>query len=153
MTTIGEIKKIKKEFDLDIEWNIKNFLSLSKKDGYFAWSDGFVFNDQTWVLVIYPNGASWDNSQGYISLGLCRSIGPEIRQEFFLSLKAVNGKNDYERHCTEMFQDLKAHVIPQFISRPELTRQESELLPSDVLTVICTMKSSKSTKNESKFYV
>lgn len=153
MATIGEIKITKKEFDRDIEWNIKNFLSLSEKDGYFAWSSAFSFNGQIWWLVIYPNGASWDTSQGYISLGLCRAIGPEIRQEFFLTLKALNGKKDYERHCTEMFQDLKAHVIPRFISRSELTRQESELLPSGVLTVICTLKSSKSTKNESKSHV
>lgn len=153
MTMTGEIKKNMKEFDLEIEWNIKDFLSLSEKDGFFAFSSEFFFNGQIWWIVIYPNGASWDNSQGYISLGLCRFLGSEIRQEFFLSLKTLSGKKEYERHCTEMFQDLKVHITPRFISRSELTRQESNFLPSGVLTVICTLKSSKSIKVESMCYV
>lgn len=154
MSEIGKLNAIPKKLSLDIEWEIKNFFSLSEKDGTRYWSPEFSFDGQTWSLRIHPNGASWNYSFGHIDLWLCRkSPGIPNRQEFSFAFKTLHGKKVLERHRTGTFKGLDSHGFPRFISRFEVSRRKSELLPSGVLTVVCSIKYSGSVGSSSKSYV
>lgn len=147
----GEISINTNDAGVDVEWRIDNFFSLTETDGEWYSSPYFPFDGETWNLWIYPNGWSGSESQGHIDLDIVTLLsGPPIRLEFSLSLKTVKGEKDHAEHSTKLFEGLDTHTIRKFLSRSELLRRWSELVPSGVLTVVCTMKKSTSAESASK---
>ena len=146
MDRTGEVHKTTNGF----EWRIENFFDLSEDDRYF--SPSFVFNNTSWSLGIDPNGDRGNHSVGYIDLRLVKNPGDfPISVEFSLALKAANGKRILERHCIENFgESLDRHISHRIITRSELVRRESELVPSGVLTVVFTMMTLESTRSWNK---
>ena len=134
MSKIGEMRETASGF----EWEIHQFLSLPKDEGRSYCSPSMLYNGESWCLQIYPNGCY--RTFDYVNLCLVRlSTGPPVSIELSLSIKTVDGKKDLERHCTAVFDDFHyVHASSRFISRSELGRRETELVPSGILTLICT---------------
>lgn len=151
MATIGEIDIVWKEFD--IEWKIKNFFSLSRKNAVFYSSPLFSFAGGPWYLQIYPNGESDDETDGYIDLLLCReNSNPPIIRKFSFALKTMDGMKHQEKHLTCIFDESSMiNGVYKFISRFELLERRNELVPADILTVVCNLNSSSLTTDTSKF--
>lgn len=150
MPVIGEVVKIPKEFD--IEWRIKDFFSLSHKDGESYRSPSFSFAGVSWYLFVFPNDESV-NSDGYISLYLSRDLsGSPISVKYILALKLLNGEKVQEMDSTDVFEEADEGCgYGSFISRFELLERKSGL--ADVLTVICTLKYFESAEDASESYV
>ena len=149
MPLIGKVKKIQVKGH-DTEWKIEIFSNL-EKEGICYYSPEFSFANESWFLGIDPNGDSYNDSSGYINLYLYRkSSGSPIKLKFSVSLKTVNGMKFQERHCAETFEQWNHRQFLRFISISELEERKVGLLPSDVLTVVCTMQHSALTENTSK---
>lgn len=160
MVTIGKLNEIQKE--LDIEWSISNFDSLSDEaDKYYA-SPSFYFNGSSWYLKIYPNGRNADKSVGYLGLCLIRlSPGPPNSVDFSVGVKTLYGKRDRERLYTCICDSFGSRYVPKCfisqygtpwgISRSQLFERKSELMPFNVLTMLCTLKNPKDIEDSSKF--
>ena len=88
----------------------------------------------------------YNDSLGYVNLHLVNeSLNSPITVEFTLALKTSNGERYLEKDFTKTFKKGKAqHHAIQFISRSELEGKKTDLVPSGVLTVVCTFKTSKS---------
>lgn len=158
MPLIGEVGTISakgaKGLDLFFEWNIENFLSLSVEDGSYYTSPEFELDGLSYRLVIYPNGWFGSDSVEYIDFFLFKeSCGPPISVDFCIALKTLSAEKDSERHCTEVFEGVDFYGFPRSISRSDLLRRESELMPSGIMTVICIMKSTTSAGSASKSYM
>ena len=152
MPLLGKVKKIEVK-GCDIEWKIENFSNL-EKDGICYYSPEFSYADESWFLGIDPNGDNYNDSFGYINLYLYRkSSGSPINLKFSLSIKSVNGMKNHERHCSGTFEQWNHHQFLRFISISELQERKVGLLPSDVLTIVCTIQNSTSTENTSKYCV
>lgn len=150
METIGKVSSSSGE--LTVEWIIPNFLSLLQKGFTYYNSDTFSFNGKSWFLRIYPNG-DYEESVQYVSLFLKKaSSTPEIKQDFWLSLKNVNGKKEMETDHSHTFNNDSGFGSNHFISRSKLLERKQELLFADALTVICTLKL-PGFQNTSKTYI
>lgn len=147
---IGEVKKIPTEYD--IEWSIQNFFSLSKECNNYYYSPPFSFEGTSWYFQIFPNG---NKVSGVVSLYLYRdSANPPIRLEYTFGIKTLNGKKDSVKYISYVFQ--KAHQgygEQSFLLRSNLLERKSDLMPADVLTIVCSLKNPKSNGDISKSYV
>lgn len=151
METKGRVNKVLIR-GYDIEWEIPEFSKLSE-DRY---SPTFSFAGALWCLRIYFNSPKNYDPGSDIGLYLKRkSSGPPINLDFSLGLKTVDGKKDPEVHRTHIFREAdKGFGIPSCISTTKLLiARRSELLPSDVLTVFCTLRYPESIEDESKSYL
>ena len=152
MATKGKLKVNLEEFHL--EWRIDNFLSLPHAGDFYI-SPTFFFADSYWCLNVYPNGSAEYNSEGYISLFLYRkSAGPQMDLECHFSLKTVDPKEDGEKQFAHVFiKRKKGYGVPFFLSRSELKKRKSELLSSDIFTILCHLRFPRSDKDASKCHL
>ena len=150
MESIGRVNKIQRE--LDIEWKIPNFYSLTGENDRNYSSPSFFFAGALWHMRIYPNGHRVYNSTGYIGLFLWRkSPGRPICLDYSFGVKTVDGRKDREKHLTSVFKEVgKGYGNSKCLSRSELQERESELMSSDGLTVFFTLKRSESTEDSGK---
>lgn len=138
MATIGKVQGILREFHF--EWQIEAFLSLPEEDGKSYTSPSFSFAGESWHLRIYPNGESVNNSVGYIGVYLIRnmSISP-ITLALFLGIKRVKGKKNPETQIICVFdKENDGYGISKLLKRSTLSEKESEIMPSGILTIVCT---------------
>lgn len=153
MDSIGEVKRIPKT-TCEFEWSIPDFSSLSKNDEFYL-SPPFSFAGKSCNLSIAPNGFKSLKSVGYIGLYLIRR-NPDVcfSPEVFFSIKTSDGEIHqerlYEKYDRKFHDDLESFGIYRYLLRSELLKRKSKLLPADVLTVVCTVKYSKSTENTGK---
>lgn len=150
MASVGYMNEISKRF----EWRIPHFFPhLEEFNEYFYNSPKFLFNGESWFLALYPNGHRESNSTGYVSILLFRCCsGPSLSLKFSISLKSVEGKKEKETYCRYTFRDGGwGFGASHCISRAELFEKTSELLPSNVLTVIFAIKYSEVVEVERKF--
>lgn len=142
MSTVGEVYTIPKELDLVVEWRIRRFLLLSSDQLYS--SPQFSFNAHTWCLGICKKGDSYELFHKR------SSVGPAISQEFSIALKTRNGQEMYEMHCADDFRTGIYYKLSQTIKKYDFLKIYKELIPSGVLTVVCTMKMPASGRSASK---
>lgn len=127
MTTIGTVQNLVRK--LSFEWKIDNFFSLSEK---IYVSPSFLIAGESFCLCIYPNE---DNS---VEVYLRRKLdGPSINLAWSFGMKTTKGKEDHERKFTCVFKKAEGYGTPEFLKRSELSEKKSELVPSDVLTIVC----------------
>lgn len=144
----GNIGKISEEFD----WQIPRFISLPTKPDECEDSHIFSFAGESWYMCIYPMGITKFNKVGHVGLYLkkCRSL-KSINLEYTFSLRTLEGEKFQEEHCMDNFTNAaKRHGICSYITRQQLFKNKSELLPDGTLTVVCTMKYSKPMENDGK---
>lgn len=153
-TPLGKLSSSPDGEDVIVEWTIPSFLSLSKKNGTYYWSPKFSFGGEEWYLRISPNGQTKRDSHNHVDLHLYKySSGTSIRQSFSLSLKTVKGEKEYEKHGTKVFDGFgERHEFNCFISRSEISKRLSELLPGGDLTVVCKMKNTTPSRSASKSF-
>lgn len=160
MEEIGTISISEIGVNLVVEWKIGKFSTLREHDAAFYHSPKFFFDGCEWFMWISPNGWKALGSSGYVDLSLHNGSGPKyslkntlVRQSFSLSLKTAKGKKCKKRHYTKDYYSNRAHDFIRFISRSELSRRMSDLVPDDVLTVVCTMKRSAFAGSYSKCFL
>lgn len=151
MGTTGRVNKVPIR-GYDIEWQIPEFSNLTEDIS----SPTFSFAGAFWCLRIYLN--CHKNHYRGRDLGLFlrrKSSGSPISLDFSLGLKTMEGKKDPEVHRSHIFREAeKGFGIPSCISATELmVARRSELLPSNILTVFCTLRYPESVEDESKSYV
>lgn len=154
MAAIGRLNANAKE--VDIEWKIRNFSSFRTEIAKYCSSPAFHFANSSWCIHIYPNGVTAD-SRGFISLYVCReTFGRPVSLEWSIGLKSSDGKICEEKHSINVFKKKQKSLgYDKFLSRSVLLERESELTPSDVLTVtlFCTVTDTNSSKYASKYYL
>lgn len=124
-----------------IEWNIIDFYSLSETKETSYESPSFTFYNATWHLRIYPGGAR-NAERGFLSLYLeketrCPSPGNLsvtfcIRKTDGTVIKPIHGDLSMATRSLGL-------ACNNFFDKSVLKRSESELLPSGVLTIHCTL--------------
>lgn len=159
MGTVGEVSENRGEFA--VEWRIKEFFSLPSEIGKFYYSSVFSFAGASWKMMIYPNGRKKcpidgegnKNTKGLVGLYLYRTTpGPPILLEYSLGSKILDGKVNPEWHCTYNFNGINGYGFGKFLNRSKLLENESELVPSGVLTVVCKIKYPKTADVSSKCF-
>lgn len=153
MAKIGDLCEIGGE--VIFEWKIKDFISLSNERNIFYYSSTFYFSDASWNLKIYPFGVVENQSDGCIGLYLMkRSYSRPISVNYTIGLKTVDGKKDPDYNFTYVFdQRDSGYGTPKLISRSVLSEKKSELIPSGILTVICTLKHAESKDTNGKQFM
>lgn len=157
LTTIGELSVTAGEFV--VKWKIKDFSSLSSETDVNYVSPTFVFAGESWSLQIFPNGQSelffddpLEKSEGNIDLFLWReSSGAPICLDYSLGLEMLDGKIELENLFSDTFKKSDGYGAVKLLSRAELLLQRKyDLIPSDILTVVCKIKYSNSTEGVNK---
>lgn len=153
MATFGKVHDLTKEFNF--EWKIDNFFSLSEESGKPYNSPLFSFAGESWFLSVYPNGDPEDNSVGCIGVYLNRDLSgsPIINLTWTFGLKTVDGKKVHEKQCAYAFgEDDMGWGSPVLLKRSTLFGRKSELVPSDILTIVFSVDyCSKSSDDSGKF--
>lgn len=139
MATIGKVQSIKREFNF--EWQIENFLSLPEEDGKSYTSPSFSFAGESWHLRIYPHGELENNSVAYVGVYLIRNMSVHpITLALFLGIKAVDGEKEHEIQIICVFdKENDGYGTSKLLKRSTLSQKKSEIVPSDVLTIVCTI--------------
>ena len=132
----GKIYVKKCEFELEIH----NFFSYSEEDSSLN-SEYFPILGNKCYLSIFPNGLIQEKSNDYVSLHLHLCDG-EFKEtvELRLGIKSANNIIVYERR--EVFTIHEYYFnweISEFIKRSDLLQKKSYLVPSDILTIACTV--------------
>lgn len=145
---VGNVGKFAEEF----EWRIPHFFSLPKEVDKYEISHTFSFAGESWYIAIFPNGVTEENTVGRVGLLLRRcSSGLPINLEYTFCLKTLKGEKFQEKHFTYNFTEAKqAYGTSDYITRKELFKKRSELLPNGGLTVVCLIKNPKSMENIGK---
>lgn len=139
MEKIGDLSETKGE--ITIEWRIKDFSSLHHEIGKHYESPKFYFCGASWTIWLYPNGDT-EESKDWLSLYVVRkSNGSPVTLDYTLGLKSIDKKNDVLLTDTDDFHGIDyGWGMREVILKTELMNKKSELLPSDILTVICSLK-------------
>ena len=150
MATIGRVNKIPIS-GYDIEWQISDFFSLSVIDNNESYSSPlFSFAGATWLLKMYPNGTRMGDACIIVFLKR-KSSGPPIRLEFSLGLKTSTGRDPIE-HYTYLFEEAdEGYGFARCPSQSEILERESELMPSGILTIFCSLSCKELIDDTSKF--
>lgn len=140
MEEIGDVCKTRGE--ITIEWRIKEFSQLNQEiDKRYA-SPKFYFSGASWAIRLHPNGETQYKSNGWLSLYVIRqSSGSPVTLEFSFRFKSIDGKNDSLVTSTRDFNKKEdGWGSNKIILKSALMERKSEFLPSDILTVVCTLK-------------
>lgn len=140
MGKIGDISETKGK--ITIEWRIKNFSSLQHEIDVWYESPNFYFSGASWSIVLYPNGETQYESNGWLGLYLMRwSSGSPVTLDYTLGLRSIDNKNDVLITDTADFHENEdGWGMRKVILKTELMDRKSELLPSDILTVVYSLK-------------
>ena len=152
---IGELNRTPATI-CEFEWRIPDFLCLPDEGGQVYFSPLFSLAGASCVLAILPNGDVENNSFGFVGLALVRKNSvPPISLEVSFGFKTSDGKEDRSRYEVKDMSDdeAKIYVANRCLLRAELLERKSELLISNVFTVLCTIKHKKSTKDAGKLCV
>lgn len=147
---MGTLGKLKTKL-YEMEWTIRNFDSLSVEEE----SPFFPSKEAAWHMTIAPNGMREHNSVGYVGLYLIRIARNRFSNlQVSFAIKTVDGKKYQETPYETLLcgKDCQIYGVPCFLPRAELFERKSELLPSNVLTILCTMKYSEPNEVPGKFY-
>ena len=138
------------------ELGINNFFSYSEKKVVLH-SRPFPVLDYKCDLSLFPNGLIREKSNEYVSLNLHIRHG-ELKEilELRLGIMSVNNTIDYERIEVVTIDDFHFDwKFPKFIKRCDLLQRKSYLVPSDILTIACTVmvKNSMPDLDSSKYKI
>lgn len=140
MKNIGEGSAISCKY----EWKICNFFSYSGKDSKYR-SPNFHLSNSAWYIQINPNGKTAFNSTEYVSLFLYRDTDSTtdtspVTVDFSIGIKTVNNAIVNELKATHTFNVNDDWGWHEFIEKSLLLRTKSEMVPSDILTIICCVE-------------
>lgn len=153
MTTfkkIGNVQKIPYEIQ-QIEWRIPDFFTVANEGKYLYFaSPAFSVRGVLWHLRLWPK---WNLSAEFMDLYLAHeaydinrsdgNLAPgayrEYIVEYYFGLKKCD--ENEERFVSGIITKSKCKSsIGKFIKKTQLLEQMSELVPGNILTIVCTMK-------------
>ncbi|CAL1272436.1 unnamed protein product [Larinioides sclopetarius] len=132
------------------KWSVENFSFYVCKVGTELKSPIFMCGSSfltSWNLKLYPNGSDKDESEGKVGIYLTRTSTDKSAHfaAFRLSFLSVN----QEKHCAGDFEYLFDKPVSGFGSNNFIDRnlllgaKRTLLLPNDVLTISCELKTSR----------
>ena len=138
---------------LNIVFRIFDFHLLEKESGEYIKSRIFGMEKNPniqWVLKVYPNGNCKKN-EGYLSISLfLNPEDPNVTVKADLRILVQNANSDEQKrkfNFTRKFFDFKykSWNVVRYISINELLNN-TDLLPNNVLTILCSIKIDSSSK-------
>lgn len=123
---------------------MKEFSSLHQEIDKHYESPKFYFCGASWTIRFYPNGETQDESNGWLSLYVVRkSSGSPVTLDYSLGFKSIDGENDVLETSTNDFHEKEDGWGKSIILKTVLIEKKPELIPSDILTVVCSLKNKK----------
>lgn len=131
------------EMSYKYEWAIPNFCFHFVKDSAKCRSPDFRASNTTWFIVIDPNTDVTEHSTGYLSLYLYRDVskGPTVIN-FTCGIKTVDQSviNEFKGTFGKREKRDASLGWSKFIARSRLMDRLSKFLPSNTLTVVCSIE-------------
>lgn len=152
MAKIFNHGKLRETLDeIEIEWRIPEFFSVTNKADDYIFSPAFCFSSSYWYLLIYPYGRN-NISTEHVGLFLMKAdSGGEISVNVSLKIASDNKENSITRTYTKVFGKKFSLVgYSRFMTQIRLLERKCEFAPLDVVTVICSMKLQDQQELESK---
>lgn len=135
MSCLGVTGELGEESKL--EWKIANFFSLSATKGSYYISPSFLFGKTSLHLRIYPAGHAGAKS-GFLSVFLENEGKDPLHVNITLHIKKTDGTMTGGRSADVCIESSMGYV--NFYERSCLQQNESEMMPSGSLTIVCTLK-------------
>lgn len=124
-------------------WEIYNYNVCSKKNGEALVSPIFSFKDNDkfkWCLRLYPKGVSGKPEDDVVLILDLKSkpeASPEeMEVEYTFSILAASGQEKHSARSVNWFNTKQGNG-QRIINRRLLFEQSSELMPNNVLTILC----------------
>lgn len=128
---IGNVEKYE---ETRVEWKIAHFFSVIEDKSLCYESLAFPFAGDSWYLQM-----NFDNE--YIILNLCNDNPREYSVEFNFGIRKLDGTvEDWLGKGIMEGNQMYDEDHFEFLRLSELQQRKSKLVPSDVLTVTCTVK-------------
>lgn len=133
---VGEVENISygiKHF----KWTILDFFTIVEdKKCTRCDCPTFSFADTSWHLRLYPN---WWNDHEFSQLVLYNDTERDYLVEYNFGLRKCDGTMEHLLSGILKGDQLSSDQF-NFVKKSELLWRKSELVPGDVLTVVCTVK-------------
>lgn len=144
---MGAVGKLEVK-EMKVYWEIPNFISL---DNRYHRSSGFTFLNMNWQLKIDP----FENhfTSDWIALHLERdNVALSCNIMCIFSIKKADGSETGIKDLIHAFGSNNNTLIAEsFFTRSALKEHESELMPSNTLTIVCELKHLSDQRGSVKF--
>lgn len=134
MSCLGVIGKVG---ELKFEWEIANFFSLSATKTSYYNSPSFIFQKNSLHLQIFPAG-NINAKTGFLSVFLANESNDPLHVNNTLRIKKADGTmigGGSANVCVKSSMGYR-----NFYERSCLQQNESEMMPSGTLTIVCVLK-------------
>lgn len=132
---VGTVEKKTLVEEIEIEWKISNFFSLLKYD-YFK-SPIFCLGNGSWYLKMFPICTT----EEFMRLYLCNATVREYPVEYTFGLEKGDGSvEQLMKGILKGNQNSQSTSEAEFLKKTEVHQRKSELVPSDILTIIGRLK-------------
>lgn len=129
----------KKTYEEELfEWRIPDFSTVieTKDPGTCYDSPTFIVCDVSWFLRLCPSlGSNLDDLRVYIRTSEKR----EYSLKYNFSLKILDGSTE-QLACGILEGNRTSSNTHYLIKRSEICRRKSDLIPEDILTLVCRLK-------------
>ena len=137
----------KKHEQTEVEWKIRDFFSTAEDENFgYHQTESFSFAGVLWHLKLWPE---FQGMFDEMRLLLERENLVECPIAYYLSLKRVDG--NLEQISSGVLENDRGKTFYYPIKRSELIRRKEELVPSGVLTVMCSLKLGANTHSTETF--
>lgn len=135
---MDENKEIGKIERIQFEWKIADFFKLTEDGKYLDYaSPTFSVADASLCLKLWPN---WNVRIEFVRLYLRSHKKRKHTIEYYFGLKKIDGSMEHLLSGILEGHELCSDDNGNFIAKTELLKRKSELVPGNVLTIICTLK-------------
>ena len=144
MSDIEEIGNVEKKKEaMEIEWEITDFFSIAAQEKEFK-SASFSFANTSWHFRQRPQSKM---ESGFLYLYLVQTGNLKSSVEYDFGLKKLDGCIEYPVkgiiNCyvnTTPWLKNERHSDAMYLNWAEMQQRQSELAPSGVLIITCTLK-------------
>lgn len=131
--TVGSLQEAIEE--MSVVWRIPDFFSLPDEVNSRYCSTAFQFLGKSWYLGMCPKEEGWIGVHLY-----SKTICIPLTVAFSISLNTVDGKKYNEFNFTHFFGKSTGYGSRALVRRSQLIEKKDMLVPSDVLTIFCSVK-------------
>lgn len=140
----GEVTRMPYEIQ-EIEWRIPDIFTVAEEVKSFIASSTFSVTDVLWHLRLWPRTEQMylylacDAYQENSNRNLASDAHRECSVKYYLGLKRIDDRVKYLLSGTIQKNEAR-NSQGFFITNAQLLERKSELVPDNVLTIVCTMK-------------
>lgn len=136
MSCVGVTGKIGES---KFEWEIANFFALPATRLSYYNSPSFIFQKTSLHLKMYPAGAI-DSKTGFLSVYLANESNDPLHVNTTLCIKKADGTMVGGGSDDVCIKSAVAVGCRNFYEKSCLQQNESEMVPSGTLTIVCILK-------------